>query len=372
MQDGNRVDRNPGLQAMRGIAALLVFFQHAFNQSALFQAGPEQTLYKLSLGGIGVYCFFVLSSFLISTKASDPPGRFLLDRARRLFPGLWLAILLAWALDYLTTQYHVPTWQLFLLLPFGEQPKAAMPYWTLYYEVLLYLVIFVLARLSPRVVAPGILAWGLVAWWLLPPEPLAGHLFPDLRQLFLSTVAGAFGAGILVRWHAERPIRPAWRIPVMTLITVLAVVSLATLMILGLIPQYDFLYGWTAQLVPDPLQHSLGMLYLVVGSALAVRAAVMWKANGWMGRVLRRVGDMSYGLYLIHIAFLVTFRHLLLVNGITMNFWTALLVLTLLALPCSLAFGWVEFRMQTWIKNLLRPRSRTEIVIPRAAEPVMP
>jgi peptidoglycan/LPS O-acetylase OafA/YrhL len=366
MQEQSQLDRNPGLQAMRGIAALLVFFQHAINQSVPFGAGPERMLYALNLGGIGVFSFFVLSAFLISNKAWDPPRRFLLDRARRIFPGLWAAILLAWLLDHFTTRFHVPTWQLFLLLPLGEAPKAAMPYWTLYFEVVLYLAIFLLARLSPRSVAPGILAWGVVAWLLQPPYS-EHYSFPDLQLLFLSAIPGAFAAGILVRWHAARPVAPARRVPMMVALAILALVPFVIMSVVNIFPQYGFLYGWVAQLLPKSLQPSLGLFYFVIGSALAVRAAAMWKASGWMGRMLRGLGDMSYGFYLIHIAFLVAFRHLLLLNGVTMNFWAAMLVLTLLALPCSVAFGWAEFRMQVFLKDLLRARRPTAVVMPGLA-----
>lgn len=62
----------------------LVFLQHAFWLATYMAPGPVETLYGLSLGGIGVFLFFGLSGYLIAGKAGDAPLKFAIDRARRI------------------------------------------------------------------------------------------------------------------------------------------------------------------------------------------------------------------------------------------------------------------------------------------------
>lgn len=353
-------EQSQGLRALRGIAALLVFFQHIFWQANLVSPGPAEALYALGFGGIGVLCFFALSAFLISGKASDPPGRFLVERLRRVVPGFWAALLLAAVLDHVRVGHYGLTWQLFALIPAGEVPAVTVPYWTLYYEALLYAVIFVVARVSVRCVGPAILVWAVVAWiWQDRPYGNGHYLFPTWYHLAMPIFAGFFGVGVLVSWRSRRPVRAGLRRPLVLANFALALICFGTPFLMKTAWGHTWLYAMPYAVLPAVLRPDVGFLYYLLGTAFALRAAVLWRATGWGGRVLGMFGDLSYGIYLIHISFMAIGGWLIARSGIAMGYATAAVVLTLFALPLSMLFGWWEFRLQQWLKRKLHAwRSR--------------
>lgn len=362
----------PGLQALRGLSALLVFCQHIFWQASIVTPGLEQTLYRLNFGGIGVLCFFALSAFLVSGKASDPPKRFLAERLRRIVPGFWLALLLASALDYMRLGVNGLTWQVFFFLPVGMQPGVTVPYWTLYYEVLLYLVIFFIARLSPRWVAPFIVLWAVVAWiWQDRPYGNGHYLFPTWYHLVFPIFAGFFASGIWVAWCAQRHVAESRRHSMLVLYTVLACMCFQTPLLTEWLPGFaTVLYEWPALILPKLLHGDIGMLYFLAGTACALRAALLWPARGPIGRFLRRMGDYSYGIYLMHIAIIWVGIWLLQLMGLFPSYITTALLLTAFSLPLSVICGWGEFRLQQWLKSQDQRRTHLEHAEPVQAIPV--
>lgn len=97
----------PELDTLRGIAILLVLFFHGFNISgALTQLrGPAHLFATLTFGGwTGVYLFFVLSGFLITgilLEAKPKPHyyrRFYIRRALRILPAFYLLLVLLYVL----------------------------------------------------------------------------------------------------------------------------------------------------------------------------------------------------------------------------------------------------------------------------------
>lgn len=88
-------DRNRGLDALRGFAALaVVLFHYTSRYDELY--GHDDPLPLLRLGSYGVHLFFMISGFVILTtllrcrRSQD----FALSRATRLLPTYWLAIAL--------------------------------------------------------------------------------------------------------------------------------------------------------------------------------------------------------------------------------------------------------------------------------------
>ena len=98
MQSG----RFHSLDALRGIAALLVVWQHTSERFALLPNISEQgTLlakiaYSVDFGRIGVIIFFLISGFIIpsSLKGNDPRAlkHFATKRFFRLYPVYWVSI----------------------------------------------------------------------------------------------------------------------------------------------------------------------------------------------------------------------------------------------------------------------------------------
>jgi len=93
-------DRRNNFDALRLVAAVSVVFSHSF----LIAEGTQdhEWLIRLTgnqsiLGLVGVFVFFAVSGFLVtqSFEQTDDPWRFLVKRALRIFPGLFVATLLS-------------------------------------------------------------------------------------------------------------------------------------------------------------------------------------------------------------------------------------------------------------------------------------
>lgn len=156
------------LDLLRLVAASLVLFSH---QHALL--GVEEPLFLgwTSFGGAGVSIFFFLSGFLVwSSWARDPDfWRFFIRRSLRIFPGLWLVVMLTvfvagpWLSSLAWPDYFVSsqTWRYLstsLLLVRQSLPGvfANNPYplavngslWTLPVEFLCYVSVAVMGCLG--------------------------------------------------------------------------------------------------------------------------------------------------------------------------------------------------------------------------------
>jgi peptidoglycan/LPS O-acetylase OafA/YrhL len=106
----------PELDAIRGIAILLVVYYHSFSWSygKWHFAGIGQVLIQLSRGGwLGVNLFFVLSGFLItgilldSKKNVNYFGRFYLRRALRILPIYYSLLLVQLVLGWSARSYFL-------------------------------------------------------------------------------------------------------------------------------------------------------------------------------------------------------------------------------------------------------------------------
>lgn len=179
-------DRLTHIDALRGLAALLVVWYHADVEftgvSGSFQSlGDVAT--ALRFGDLGVYLFFLLSGFVIPTSFDRPGGRgevvrvFLVRRFFRLFPLYWLTIPLG-LLSVWVLAGHAFGWQLvaanLTMIPeYLGSETIVRPYWTLAPELVFYCLcvcLFLLGVLRPT---GGIVAAGLVLLALF----LAGY-FP--------------------------------------------------------------------------------------------------------------------------------------------------------------------------------------------------
>lgn len=107
----------PGIDVLRGIAILMVIVFHGLYYSApllQWHSGIANALYKLtSAGWGGVNLFFALSGFLITGNLIDSKrnnnyySRFYIRRALRILPIYLLVLLILWILHLATPAYVV-------------------------------------------------------------------------------------------------------------------------------------------------------------------------------------------------------------------------------------------------------------------------
>jgi peptidoglycan/LPS O-acetylase OafA/YrhL len=281
------------LDALRGIAVLLVLFQHVGELT--WSAIPAISRDVMDIGQLGVMIFFCCSGFIIpvSLERTGRLGSFWTRRFFRLFPLYWFSLTLAFAfarwLDMPSAAVTPADWlaNVTMLQHFLGRPDALGLYWSLAWEMAFYLLISLLFlfRLHRNPVLLGaVINAGLVAAVLAWSLTMPGRHFPvglfSIVLMFTGYAAHQWFAG-LVRTST---IILTGCSTVLTGIVVLVTTS-------------------ASGLLTDPTgvarrAHPLGMAWL---GALLVFASVVVVARA--GRQfpawLRRWGTISYSVYLM-------------------------------------------------------------------------
>jgi exopolysaccharide production protein ExoZ len=205
---GGRV-RLEGVEAGRGVAALLVVLYHA----ALHVEGDvpgSVVLWGLPhFGHAGVDFFFVLSGFIISfvhrgdLGRPDRLGHYLERRFTRVFPFYWLVLGFCLLDTWLLHRAQIPgareVLSNVLLLPQAED-KIVGGAWTLVFEITFYLV-FAIAICSRRIGAAVLCVWAslVAAGFVLNPSSRTAALAVAMSPFCLEFFLGIGAAFILSR-----------------------------------------------------------------------------------------------------------------------------------------------------------------------------
>lgn len=293
----------PELDAVRGVAVLMVVIYHGFfwSHPLSHATGFTRLLLKATQPGwLGVELFFVLSGFLITGILVDARARpqyfrpFYVRRARRILPPY--LVLLAMLLVSGVVGLPFATLALCFLAnvaPLFGVPMQYGPLWSLAVEEHFYLAWPLAVRvLEPRRLAA--VAWGVVLG--LPLVRLLAWTRGEEGGLFLYTwfTVDGLAMGALLALYLRRP--AATRVAVARLGGACVAASAALFAIgapFGILTRSAAL-GAALQYTPWCLGFTGALtLSLVIGTGPHRR---------WVqGRVLRFFGDISYGLYLVHL-----------------------------------------------------------------------
>jgi peptidoglycan/LPS O-acetylase OafA/YrhL len=355
--EGRDLRRIDSLDALRGIAALIVVVFHCIStMPGLYEAAASTWILRpLFAGQAAVYLFFVLSGFVlfVSVERQHPIAflPFVIKRVMRIYPPL-VAIILASASAFILVQPHpiaelsvwfnhhswntFPTAKVlaghFLLLDGVHYQNLDMVIWSLAHELRISVIFPLLAITVRRMLWTSLAATlliSLAAFQLDPPrEP---HTWIDLIGTLKFVVLFVAGAGLAKKRHAveEWAADARHRIPMRLLLV-------ASVILLSIDTEGPF-----------PLLIGLGALgtVAVCFADPAARRFLSWPPLIWLGR-------LSYSLYLVHLVVLLTIVHAFHESVPVPVLLLAVLPLSLLA--AELLFRTVEMpsiRLGRWVSR---------------------
>jgi len=299
------------IQALRGIAAMLVVIYHAraLEIAGIARGGSSEPALiggLFSSGFAGVDLFFVVSGFVMVWVTRDIlPGRttsadFLFARVTRIYPVWWAAATLGLIYMVLsggvalfdssgavitpdTSEYQY-LWKSYLLVPQAEYPVLLIG-WTLIHEVYFYLV-FALLLFLPRGALPyALLVWGVA----IVGASLAGLPTPiakDLLTLVVHPMTMEFIFGATVGLVVTSGL--FWRPGIVLMIATLWLV--AALGLQGEPTPYTLQWGRVLEIgLPCAL-----LIYAV--AAIDVQGRLVWLIPALAGAVLSTLVFQLFGL----------------------------------------------------------------------------
>ena len=360
------------IQVLRFLAAFLVALHHTLppNVHPAHYANIPAFVTHISLFGFaGLDLFFVISGYIMAqtTQWGEPGPRagaeFVTRRFLRIYTGYWPVFLLVLAMSTAWGVWQDPNisnWASFWLLP--QYKYKLNVAWTLTYELYFYLLVgcmLVFTRRHTTAIMAVLFALLLVRVLVQLAQGFyeeanvpAIRLLPDM--LFTSPLILEFMAGFLLQRLLSR--HPRQRVLPWLLFTMAA-----------------WALAWYAERLGAGMAAFLGfpIRALCLGGAslgLLALAVITPEWRGWPMRLMQKLGDASYALYLLHIPLLVILYGKLfpLVDGLL--WWCGGKVTLLLYLLTCLVVSWAYFR---WVETPLHRLSRKLVarLFPERAKP---
>ncbi|QDU19921.1 acyltransferase family protein [Urbifossiella limnaea] len=331
------------IQVLRLVAAVGVVVTHLspYAEREFGVSGPGWDL--LHLPGIApafVPLFFAVSGFVLThALQSSSPGRFLLHRAVRLYPGYWLtmgAVTAAcavglWPGPYLSFAEPNPTAETVLLTPptafrLGQYPLVVE--WTLIYEMVLVIGL-VACRLAVGVrgLPYAAAAWlAVLAVKSVVAPGMGSASLPSWKTAWVSVYVAPFLMGVLAYSLAGYGRR--WRWPVFAVACALQLVAALWVPFADIDP-HQWLRGVAAGL-------TVWFLVQVPDVSATNRLAVG--------------GGYSYGLYLVHVPLLLLSFRLMQQANVLVGTSAGAALAGVVAITAGLAFG----RFELWMHGRLK------------------
>lgn len=354
--------RDPYIDVLRGIAALLVICYHVIEVGQWLQF-PQQGAYLLARAGwIGVDLFFVISGYVIGKSAllslaRDPNGwrvSFAERRARRILP-LYFATLLVYMFVTqpsilqrgVVSLWHVLSHAL-LLHHFSPATSGSIngPNWSVALEVQFYLLMLVATPWLVRASIVRILVcWlGIALLWryattLWLPPGVSDVTTQRVYSTQLPGVLDQFALGIvLAKWSIAGRLTFTWP-RMLGALTVTAVCLTAAWITFW--PRSPYWYLTSMIVFWRPL---LGIGF---AGLLAVFLLIPPMNSRWL-RPWTYLGEISYGLYLWHYPVLLAM--------LTHTSWrgASLLKATLIGTFAIAVFSWHGFE-KLWLQTGRKP-----------------
>lgn len=334
------------VQALRGIAALLVVLFHLRIVEARYGEGTPLLPEMLRFADGGVDLFFVISGFIMATITSGAfrgvgaGTRFMARRTWRIVPLYWfyttvVVVLMAFAPGIANSSYQDQgVVASYLLWPQEQLPLLTVG-WTLIHEMYFYLVVAaVLASGQERLLRPALAAWAALV--------LVANMLPAIGTPWYALVTNA----MTLEFIAGAWLGLCWRkIPAQLGGPLLCAGAAGFAVALPALHLADAEQG--------PV---LRTLVFGTASLLVVAGAVLQESRGsfpvpaW----LKAVGDSSYSLYLSHVFVISATARLWHRSGLADAWWHHAIFLAS-ALGLSVLVGLASWR---WLERPLYRAAR--------------
>ena len=343
----------PALDGIRGLAVLIVVIFHAGSGAHSSNALIRIFGNAIQIGWIGVTLFFVLSGFLITGILWDSRGadhwyrNFYMRRILRIFPLYYLALVIILAASLILgnlaqTASHIWVFALYLqnvprLSRIGagfSSPFNLYHFWSLAVEEQFYLIWPFLLRFRSisqmKYLCLGTFLFSLLfrvigLWSVRSATPFADFLFCHAGEL-------ALGA-----WIAMISREPAWHRMAPTLARLSPLFLLAFLATCMPTRSFRSTDNWVFTL-------GLSFITLFWGSVVIAALQPGVISHMMQARWLRRLGGISYGVYVYHVLLGTIFFHLairLAHPGNRNQIFGLSFVITVVG---SVATAWVSFK----------------------------
>jgi peptidoglycan/LPS O-acetylase OafA/YrhL len=268
------------IQALRGILCVGVVFMHI--KIYLTRTGdPSFFAYVPDILG-GIPCgFFAVSGYFMAMLVDRNSPNFLAQRLVRVYPMYFVVVAMAYVMRAFTASplNYDDLFQVMSLLPFGMGKSYKLGIeWTLVYEIWYYFICALFCRPKWHRHFPAfLLAWlfavilsDIVAF--APPKPL-----PNLSSIWLSIWNYSFILGALTYYYIQRRNEPA-------------TMAWAQQVLFGTLCVASAING-----------QAYSVLYMLgFGSCLLVDWLIRLESRIRSPKLLARLGDYSYALYLVH------------------------------------------------------------------------
>lgn len=348
-------NKNDWIQALRGIAALMVVFFHLVPHWALDPLlKTTESLTRWGFSGVDI--FFVLSGYVVYQSADQKNfslPQFMGRRAMRIYLGYWPILLILFVMVFLgqplpDTQKIITSALLLNPVLWDNWLPTA---WSLTYELYFYVWVAIICSFrwlsksgTIAIFCAILLVWN-IGWYVLDPVRVQAGLQPlrfPLTGMGLEFLAGAAWAHSRKRFQLLQ--KQPWSLMALGLILVMIGSSIGA--ISPFVGRVEILRAGSYGLA------GFGSLLM----ALSI-ADLHWRAP----RVLVAVGDASYSLYLLHPILLTVFGVLRFRVLAPDSPW---LLPFLLSMPVAMVlisllwFRWVEKPVFDAIANRGSPSSR--------------
>ncbi|MDO6461461.1 acyltransferase [Granulosicoccaceae sp. 1_MG-2023] len=273
------------LDALRGVAALMVVFFHYTSRFAEVYPHQPQSGLRFDIGEFGVDFFFILSGFVIflSLQRCSSVWEFARLRFWRLFPVYWAAVLFSAAMIWLLDapgqaeglDVPVVVLNLAMVHQFFYVPNVDGVYWTLAYEFAFYV-------------------WAACLYFIVPKR--------FTEWLLVAYVALAAGLTLFAR---QRGVEVPYRL------TMALMLDYAQLFSAGIVLYHVRSAGltWTrgAMLVffvlVEGYMHGLSAMIVTTLVVLMILEVLRGRLRWLNTPVMLFFGAISYSLYLVHQSF---------------------------------------------------------------------